>query len=87
MSTKLQQVALLDRSKTVNFKGKLVRRLSNLWNNFFVYSDKAYGWFVYTIYHYGLQLSIAYGIYSKPPFLMYAWYNMTGNIEEIKKMQ
>ena len=86
MSTKLQQAAMLEKSKTVNLKSKVMRRLSNLWNNFFVYGDKAYGWTVWTIYNYGLQLSIAYGVYSKPPFLMYAWYNMTGNADEIRKM-
>ena len=42
---------------------------------------------MYFLYFGGMQASIAYGLYTKPPLLMHVWYNLVGDAEQIRKMQ
>ena len=38
------------------------------------------------LYNYGIQMSFLYGIYTKPIYLMVAWYYLTGNEKAIQKI-
>ena len=75
----------LDKSKNPDKKagGNLVttlkQRAFNLYSNSSAIASVGYDWLIWTVYNYGLHLSILYGISTKPPYLMYAWYTLTGN--------
>ena len=89
MSTRLQknlQVAKTDADKKPNLVETLRKRTSNLYSNSSKLLSIAYDWTIWTVYHYGLHLSILYGISTRPPYLMYAWYSLTGNKAAIERM-
>ena len=57
----------------------LRRNLNKIWGAFFDY-------FMKFLYFGGIQASIIYGLYTKPPLLMHAWYQMTGDAAQLEKM-
>ena len=65
----------------------LMKKLGNVRRNIPLLWNKFYDIMMMCLYYGGLQASILYGIYTKPPLLMQFWYSMTGNEAELMKLQ
>ena len=64
----------------------LYKKIINIQKNFQRIYNKGHNWLMWGLYNYGIQMSFLYGIYTKPIYLMVAWYYLTGNEKAIQKM-
>ena len=63
------------------------RKVTTIRKNLFTLWDKFYNYFMYFLYYGGIQASVLYGFYTRPPLLMHLWYNIMGDEENIRKLQ
>ena len=68
-----------DEKKGANLVQTMKKRAANLMVNSSSLFSVGYDWMIWTMYNYGLHLSVLYGISTRPPYLMYAWYTVMGN--------
>ena len=64
----------------------LIRRVSIARKNLMHYLGLSFNWLMKILYFGGIPLSILYGISTKPPMMMYAFYWFTGNQRAIEQM-
>ena len=72
--------------KKANLVQTIKKRASHFYTNTSSVAAVGYDWLIWTVYNYGLHLSVLYGISTRPPYLMYAWYQLTGNKEGLERM-